>query len=305
MAGSDFSIFVNIHNPFEVPITIYQVQTHIPVELIDVNWTRQHWVNTEPAPAQLVKSSFWGWLRAEVPTAVRRWFLYRGAIRHRHTGVAIAVGTDFDPNAKRDFIATEVNVQTAGERSTIAGVMFNFPKNPSTEELDQIFSRLADYRSGLIPVHLQPGDSVVKQFVLKTRRWLFFTPLTHRFQIQVNYAADGVEHSDTISYEQTIRSGIAAVSLGAAVGGIVGTLLKTLMRVSTPDTSTSHNPFGESFWAALAVSVLASLAVVVAFARKSAAQPIVSVEDFWGGALIGFSTSFFGFEQFRNLFTPK
>jgi hypothetical protein len=185
MAGSDFSIFVNIHNPFEVPITVYQVQTHIPVELIDVNGTRQYLANAEPAPAQLVKSSLWGWLRAEVSTAVRRWFLRRQAIRHRHTSVAIAVGTDFDPNAKRDFIAAEVNVQTAGERSTIAGVMFNFPKNPSTEELDQIFWRLADYRSGLIPVHLQPGDSVVKQFVLKTRRWLFFTPLTHRFQIQL------------------------------------------------------------------------------------------------------------------------
>jgi hypothetical protein len=78
------------------------------------------------------------------------------------------------------------------------------------------------------------------------------------------------------------------------------------MKVSTSDTSTNvlklHNLFGESFLAALAISVLASLAVVVAFARKSAAQPIVSVEDFWGGALIDFSTSFFGFEQFLKLF---
>jgi hypothetical protein len=39
-AGSDFSIFVVIQNPFDVPITSYQVQTHIPVELVDVNALR-------------------------------------------------------------------------------------------------------------------------------------------------------------------------------------------------------------------------------------------------------------------------
>jgi hypothetical protein len=78
------------------------------------------------------------------------------------------------------------------------------------------------------------------------------------------------------------------------------------MKVSIADTSINvskmHNLFGESFSAALAISVLASLAVVVAFARKSAAEPIVSVEDFWGVALIGFSTSFFGFEHLLKLF---
>jgi hypothetical protein len=39
-AGSDFSIFVLLQNPFDVPITIYQVQTHIPIELVDVNGRR-------------------------------------------------------------------------------------------------------------------------------------------------------------------------------------------------------------------------------------------------------------------------
>jgi hypothetical protein len=32
---------------------------------------------------------------------------------------------------------------------------------------------------------------------------------------------------------------------------------------------------------------LASVAVVAAFARKSTAQPIVSVEDFWRGSSVG------------------
>jgi hypothetical protein len=40
MAGSDFSIFVLVQNLFDVPVTIHEVQTHIPVELIDVNQRR-------------------------------------------------------------------------------------------------------------------------------------------------------------------------------------------------------------------------------------------------------------------------
>jgi hypothetical protein len=40
VAGETFSIFVVVRNPFEVPITLYQVRTHIPVELIDMNKRR-------------------------------------------------------------------------------------------------------------------------------------------------------------------------------------------------------------------------------------------------------------------------
>ena len=53
---------------------------------------------------------------------------------------------------------------------------------------------------------------------------------------------------------------------------------------------------------AMIVAVLASSAVVVALARKSNAQPFVSIEDFWGGIVIGFSVGYFGFELFSDVF---
>ncbi len=34
-AGKEFSIYVVIHNPFDVPITLHRTETHIPVELSD------------------------------------------------------------------------------------------------------------------------------------------------------------------------------------------------------------------------------------------------------------------------------
>jgi hypothetical protein len=180
--------------------------------------------------------------------------------------------------------------------ASVTGVMLNFPQNPTSEDLDRIFRRISDYKKGLIPVQLQPGDSMVKQFVLRTRHWLFFTPLTHKFEIQVNYTGDGVDHTDTIAYEQSIRSSFTAIAIGSVAGAVLGTLLKTLRGSSAPDI------VKWSVLQALVVSALASIAVVVAFARKSSAQPIVSVEDFWGGALLGFTVGFFGFDQFLGLF---
>jgi hypothetical protein len=279
-AGSDFSIFVVIQNPFDVPITINQVQTHIPIELLDVNRLRLELAKQEHSATSMSITSLIHQIRQRLTA------------RTRHTGVAIAVGTDFDPTVERDFVSLQV--KSMGDHSSMVGVQFSFPTNPNPEELDRLFRRLADYKHGLIPVTLQPGDSTVKQFVLRTRHWLLFTPLTHTFQIQVNYSGDGVDHTDTIAYGQNIGATIGAISIGACCGAVLGAVLKHL--------SSAESASAASLGRAVLVALLASIAVVVAFARKSAAQPIVSVEDFWGGALIGFTVGFFGFGQFSGLF---
>jgi hypothetical protein len=280
-AGSDFSIFVVIQNPFDVPITINQVQTHIPVELLDVNRLRLELAKQDDPPTAL---SF---------TSIRQRIRRQLATRSRHTGVAIAVGTDFDPTIEHDFVKMQTKIENMGAYSSIVGMQFSFPTNPTPEELDRIFRRLTDYKHGLIPVTLQPGDSTVKQFVLRTRHWLLFTPLTHTFQIQVNYSGDGVDHTDTIAYGQSIGATIGAISIGACCGAILGAVLKHL---------SSSDGGATALGRAIVVALLASIAVVVAFARKTAAQPIVSVEDFWGGALIGFTVGFSGFGQFSGIF---
>jgi hypothetical protein len=287
IAGTDFSIFTVIQNPFDVPITVYQVQTHIPIELIDVNGLR---IRQALRREENSNKSF---LRKMIDSIIH--YFEDRAI---HSGIAIAVGTDFDPNALSNIFDTRVMMQDVrvAENLTVAGMQLIFPENPSSDELDRIFRRTFDYKKGIIPITLQPGDSIVRQFVLRTRHWLFFTPLSHTFQIQANYSSDAVDHSDTVSYQQSVQSTLGAITIGAMVGAIVGTLLKFL--------TSSQPPGGEaSLVTTLAASLLASVAVVIAFARRTTAQSIISVEDFWGGALIGFTTGFFGFEQFFNLFS--
>jgi hypothetical protein len=285
-SGSNFSVFVTIQNPFDVPVVVYQVQTHIPVELYDIN------------SLALYRAKTSGSIKG-ISRIIDR--ILRKDIERSQRGVAIAVGLEFSPEQDRDVISMSTsleNIDAGGNVNigAITGLAFNFPENPTPEELDRIMFRLDLIKKGVTPTTLQPGDAMIRQFVLQTRSRLFFTPLAYSFKIQVNYALDSVDHYDTISYNVNIRSSMASVSVGAIFGALIGALLKAL-------SSTSPAIGGASgVLQAATVAVLASLAVVIAFARKAATQPIVSVEDVWGGALIGFSVGFFGLDQFTYLF---
>jgi hypothetical protein len=293
-AGSDFSIFVIVRNPFEVPITLHQVETHIPIELMDMNRAR---IARARVTTGYPSNGRPGFLR-RLYDRLAEHLATRRNLRQMQTGTAIAVGTDFSPSEAKSLFESSITVRgDIHDGASVAGVQLNFPEKPSPEELDRIFNRLVSYEKGIIPVQLQPGDSVVRQFVLRTESWLFFTPLAHTFQIQINYVVDGAEHTATVPYQLTIRSHLVAIAAGAIAGALLGALLKTL-------TLAGNSTGGLAFTLrSLAVAVLASIAVVIGFSRKAAAQPFISIEDFWGGIVIGFSVGFFGFDQFSDLFS--
>jgi hypothetical protein len=132
VAGSDFSIFVNIQNPYDVPITIYKVDTHIPIELLDVNGRRLERARRKNG----IKSAAW-WKR------LLDWFVDRFPSRDTYSGVAIAVGTDFNPAQEKSFVEMATTIgEIRGDHATVTGLQLNFPTNPTSEELDSVFSRI-------------------------------------------------------------------------------------------------------------------------------------------------------------------
>jgi hypothetical protein len=291
-AGSDFSIFVLVQNPFNVPITIYQVQTHIPVELIDVNRLRTQY-------ASLSKADHNGNELRDNKSTVWTRHQQRKKLRQEHPGVAVAVGTEFSPEEAGQLFRSEVNIGAGlnlhpGSSANFSALSVILPPDASSDNLDAIMRRMFDYQRGVLPVQLQPGDAVVRQFVLRTRSRVLFRPLSHAFQIQVNYSVDGVDHTGTIPYNLSIQAALGSIMWGAALGAAVGTLVKGL--TSSPPISTGAT------LRALAIALMTSSVIVIAFSRKSSAQPFISVEDFWGGLVIGFAVGYFGFHQFLSLF---
>jgi hypothetical protein len=224
IAGNEFSVFVKIINPFEVPIVLYSVETQIPVDLID-----------------------------------------------------------FSPKRVLDTYETENKKgwkDTLGEyfEDLIGGRAVD--SNPESRVAQGIATPDLQYlKVGLKPqpIILQPDDSIVKQFVFKTKSRLFFTPIALNLEIQVKYGVDYREHLDTVKSELAIQAELKAVVIGAIFGGFLGYLVRSLSFGWSKD---SISGFG--------LAVILSAMVVVAFARKSGVQKIVTVEDFYGGIFLGF-----------------
>ncbi|RCJ31448.1 hypothetical protein A6769_30895 [Nostoc punctiforme NIES-2108] len=142
---------------------------------------------------------------------------------------------------------------------------------------------------------LQPGDSLVKHFVLKTTKWLFFPPINHTFQIQVRYEVDEKSHIDTLPFSINIRAPMRSSIVGAIIGGFFGHMARDSNNLSDLLT------FNKQLLIGLLRTIIFSLIVIVAFARKSSVQQVVSVEDFWGGVFTGFLVGYTGEEFIKSI----
>jgi hypothetical protein len=109
--------------------------------------------------------------------------------------------------------------------------------------------------------------------------------------IQVSYIADKAFNYDTVPYDLDIRASLGSTILGSAIGGFVGSLARS-QDLSSWFTAPMLFP--------ALVSAILSIITVVAFARKSDAQPLVAVEDFLGGLLLGFVVGYTGNALFQQ-----
>jgi hypothetical protein len=225
IAGNEFSVFVKIINPFEVPIVLYSVETQIPVDLMDFS------------PKRILKT----------------------CVQENKKGWKDAISEFFEN-------LTGGQADDGNPESRVA-------QGIATPDLQYLKVGLKPQ-----PILLQPDDSIVKQFVFKTKsRWLF-TPIALNLEIQVKYGVDYREHLDTVRSELTIQADLMAVVAGAIFGGVTGYVVRYLTITGTE----------RHFFPGFLLAIILSAMVVVAFARKSGVQKIVTVEDFFGGLFLGF-----------------
>jgi hypothetical protein len=69
------------------------------------------------------------------------------------------------------------------------------------------------------PTPLQPGNSTLRTFTIRTRQNIGFKPATYRFNIQIEYVLDGCRNLDTIEHIVNIRASLISILVGAAIGG--------------------------------------------------------------------------------------
>jgi hypothetical protein len=155
--------------------------------------------------------------------------------------------------------------------------------------MDQDADTLNEGQPPSVKVKLQPGNSTLYEFKLRTKQSLLFTPSVYNLNFQIQYKMEDVINHDTVKYQLNVRSPLKALIWGSIAGSYVGTLLRSL-HDGAQITFLPKNQFLVS----LVSSALLGAVLVIAFARKKDVQPFISIEDFWGGFFVGFLAGYVG-----------
>jgi hypothetical protein len=112
--------------------------------------------------------------------------------------------------------------------------------------------------------------------------------------LEIIYEIDGKPNRDTVSYQLSVRSPLRAIIAGTIVGSIVGFIVRDNAKDQTLHTFFSTGDGVLDLTLSIVSHVIGAAMIVVAFARKKDAQPILSIEDFYGGLFIGFVAAYGG-----------
>lgn len=143
-----------------------------------------------------------------------------------------------------------------------------------------------------------PGEQQTYSFKAIMPQWLFITGGQLTFQGQITYRRDGQFHTSNFEVPLPFRPPLRSISLGAVSGAILGSAAK-ILKDSGPDLL-HQKPLGVITSTALAI-ILSSIAVVYSSRRSNESQPVLTVEDVWGGMILGFLIGYLGNEFFQTI----
>jgi hypothetical protein len=255
VAGESFSLFVTIRNPFEVPVTLEHVSTFLPIEFIEDS----HQEGKENAGSE-----------ARFSTKVARFF----------GPISLPIAGTGDGRI--------VYARGTGDGGSLRG------GGEGAEGKGGQESNLSET--------LQPGNSTTLSFTMRSRRKMWFTPSIYKLEINVKYlieerVADQVVslcNLDTIEKTLQVRASLISIASGAVAGAGVGWIVKKSFEGEGFDWGAAAFHKFLINAAGLLATVLIAAMTVLFVARKKDAQPLVSVEDFWGGVVVGFLVAYSG-----------
>jgi hypothetical protein len=150
--------------------------------------------------------------------------------------------------------------------------------------------------------NIQPGCDYREDFNLKAgSTGTKPRPDTYTISCEVTYEFKGKTHYKNADIDISVFPSLQSMLLGTIVGSILGTLVTSLTNTSADGISNvvTKNPelipyHVLSFLSVTAVNIILGFIIGVTLMRKKDVQPFLTVEDFWGGLLIGFFVGYLG-----------
>jgi hypothetical protein len=147
-------------------------------------------------------------------------------------------------------------------------------------------------------VSVLPSESTSYSFKALVSKWLFVSGGELVFPARIKYRYKQAIHFAPFEVRFTLRPPIVANGIGAVLGALLGSGARALK----DDGSTILQQTGLEFAAAtLLACILAAVAVVYSSRRTGDSQPILTVEDFWGGLIVGFMVGYLGSNFFQQV----
>ncbi len=138
---------------------------------------------------------------------------------------------------------------------------------------------------------IEPHCEVVAYFFVSTTGWLFFTPTRKSLSTQIRYRVQGGERTEVATTEFEFKPPLSAAIIGASTGAILGSLARLFNNAPLTLSLTTMTAVGGS--------VLMSLIAAIALSRKTGTQGFITVEDFFGGFVVGSLIGYGGSEYFH------
>ncbi|GAB7185543.1 hypothetical protein ATKI12_5374 [Kitasatospora sp. Ki12] len=332
-SGTDFTVYLHIKNPFSVPVWIDKVDMSLPTQLF---WrTPERPETPEKAAEPVLPEAETARLTAAVQERQARirqleeesaalpperaeeaWGIQDEIALLNQANVrdqARLSGADDDELHLYAYGESRVSLHGrvqetrvyAYDRSTVA----LYPDRPAEQERVPLI--------GSLPrgVALEPGSTDVWTIRLGTPRNPFFVPASYRLQLNVVYGlvpeqrggplpgAPGSARrrvfANTTALTVPLKAALWNVMTGGVAGGLVGSLGRSLQEAQSV-SALAHQPLGTTLGSLVLAVILTGAAIVFA-ARKSEAPSFVTVEDFWGGVLVGFLIGYSGTAAFTEL----
>lgn len=141
------------------------------------------------------------------------------------------------------------------------------------------------------PTIVQPNDKFRADFNLQVGNTVGFKPRPDNYTIsgEVTYLINDVEFHKQINFDVNVFPSLAGMLCGTLLGSFLGTMTKNADNLTI------------KLIPVIMVNLVLSFIVGIVLMRKKDVQPFLTVEDFWGGILLGFLVGFSGLQMFQQL----
>ena len=145
---------------------------------------------------------------------------------------------------------------------------------------------------------VRPGESQSYSFRALIPQWLFISGGQITFQGTVAYRRGAEAHTSTFEVSFPFRPPLRSITVGAVIGAVLGTVARILK--DDGSAALAAKP-GEALTATVLAIILSIIGVVYSSRRSNDVQPVLTVEDVWGGMILGFLIGYLGHEFFQKI----